>query len=447
MTRLENIFVAIWCIVMPITGTVLIPVVQGTIPAYMMAFLSVILVFNRVQSGEMPAGVLRYVQTFIGVFLIWLLLMICSQIGLMISGRHDFGWVNMIDMDDTSVLFRRTMFTQSLYFLACVLIALYFWNFYKPRWRRYIHWGGYFLAGYGIYEWTYFLIFHQPGDFLVNRAFGEHTASWSQTIAFGPIALLRIKSTLGEPTFFAAAVLPYLFFALDDRKVVLSAMLLFTAIFSTSTALFVTLPVVLLLKSFWSGKIRWDYLFVLGLVALALGVIALLYPDTFRGLFIDKFNGDNESGAERMENAARLNDLFGTFTIPNWIFGIGFGYAYLTIYGDLIVNTGLIGVAVFAWVFIRPAILLPTTPGYEGLKAGLISILILSALSLSEFYLPTTWMFLGVIWYYLTDLKRQRAQAPVAPHGMAAAIGAPNPSFAPGLTERQTGAPDAPGPR
>ena len=423
MTRLENIFVAIWCIVMPITGTVLLPV-QGTIPAYVMAFLSVILVFNRIQSGEVPAAVVRYFRTLLGVFLIWVLLMIGSQLGLMASGRHDFGWVNMIDSEDPTVLFRRTMFTQSLYFLACVLIALYFRNFFKPRWRRYVHWGGYFLAGYGIYEWAFFLIFHKTGDFMVNRSFGEHTASWSQSIAFGGLALLRIKSTLGEPTFFAAAVLPYLFFALDDRKIVLSAMLLFTAIGSTSTALFLTLPVVLLIKSFWTGKIRWDYLSILGLVALVILAIAVFFPDTFRGMFMDKFNGDNDSGAVRRENGQRLDDLYQTLTIPNWIFGIGFGYTYLNIYGDLVVNTGLIGAAVFVWVFVRPAILLPTTPGYEGLKAGLLSFLILCYLSLSEFYLPPTWMFLGLSLYALNEYQQKRAETEAA-----AIIARRNPSF------------------
>jgi hypothetical protein len=446
MTRLENIFVALWCIVMPITGTVLLPV-QGTIPAYTMAFLSVILVFNRIQSGEAPAAVVRYFQTFIGVFLLWLLLMICSQLGLMASERHNFGWVNMIDMDDDTVLFRRTMFTQSLYFLACVLIALYFRNFFKPRWRRYVHWGGYFLAGYGIYEWLFFLIFHRPGDFLVNRSFGEHTASWSQAISFGGVSLLRIKSTLGEPTFFAAAVLPYLFFALDDRKIVLSAMLFFTAIGSTSTALFVTLPLVLLVKSFWSGRIRWDYLAILGVFALVLGAIALFFPDTFQGMFIDKYNADNDSGAIRKENSERVDDLYQTFTIPNWIFGIGFGYAYLNIYGDLIVNTGLIGVAVFIWVFVRPLFLLPTRPGYEGLKSGLLSLLILCQVSLSEFYLPTTWMFLGVIWYYLTELRHQPAPATRLTPDPATAMALKNRPLAGGSTPGlQAESPRAAGP-
>ena len=85
---------------------------------------------------------------------------------------------------------------------------------------RYVLWGGWFLAIYGIYEWLYFLIFHQPGDFIANRTYGEfeHTGSWSQSIELGPLTLLRIKSTFGEPSRLSAAVIPYLFLALEYKR-------------------------------------------------------------------------------------------------------------------------------------------------------------------------------------------------------------------------------------
>jgi hypothetical protein len=425
MRRFEELYVMIWCVVMPITGTVLLPSVQGTTPSYMMAFGSLILVFMKVRSGEIPPTVLRYLKTFLSLFLLWLMLLVASQLGLMASSRHDFGNVNLVDMQDDTVVFRRTIFTQSLYFFACVLIALYFRYFFKPRWRRYVHWGGFFLAAYGIYEWTYFLIFHETGDFLVNRSFGDHTASWSQPISFGSIVLLRIKSTLGEPTFFAAAVLPYLFLALDDRKAFLSGMLLFAAIFSTSTALLLTLPCVLLVKSFWTLKIRWDYLLILAGLGILLAAVAIAFPETFRNMFIDKINGDNNSGATRIDSGLGLKELYESFTIPNWLFGIGFGNAYLGIFDGLVVNTGLIGLGVFLWTFVRPTWSLPTTPGYEGLKAGLLSILILGRLSLSELFLPTTWMFVGLAWYYLAEYQRTRPVTtaiswPAAPEAVSA---------------------------
>ena len=109
---------------------------------------------------------------------------------------------------------------------------------------RYVFWGAWFLAIYGIYEWIFYLVFHQPGDFIVNRSYGDglHTASWSQAIQLGPFSLLRIKSTFGEPSWFSAGVIPYLFLALEYKRRWLSAALLFCLIFSASTSAYVALP-------------------------------------------------------------------------------------------------------------------------------------------------------------------------------------------------------------
>ena len=71
------------------------------------------------------------------------------------------------------MVFRSALFTQSLYLAACVCIALFFRFFFRAEWMRYVLWGGWFLAIYGIYEWLFFLIFKQPGDFIVNRTYGD----------------------------------------------------------------------------------------------------------------------------------------------------------------------------------------------------------------------------------------------------------------------------------
>jgi hypothetical protein len=411
MKKFEEIYVAAWCIVMPITGTLVIPAVQGTTPAYMLALASALLIFLKIRAGEVTPAMIRYGSTFLTVGLLWLFLLVASQVGLLISGRHDFLDVSMITPDDDTVILRSSLFTQSIYFLACVMIALYFRYFFQPQWMRYVYWGGYLLAGYGIYEWLYYAIFHQSGDFLANRTFGDHPGSWSQGISFGPIELVRIKSTLGEPTFFAAVVIPYFFLALDGGQVVLSSMLLFTALFSTSTACYIALSACLVVKSFWTGKIQWKFLIILALLGVFLATMAILFPETFRSMFIDKFNGDNDSGAMRLDASRTVDELYQTFTIPNWLFGIGFGYAYLGIYADMLVNTGIVGLSAFLWVFVRPVIFLPTSRGYEGHKIGLLAILILCGLSLSELFLPPTWMFIGLAYYKLEQYRNTKREA------------------------------------
>ena len=409
MKKFEEFYVASWCLLMPITGTLLIPSVQGTIPAYLMAFGSGLLILFRVRSGEISPAIMQYGRSFLYVVLLWLLLLAGSQLGEMMSGRHDFSNVSMIDENDDSIILRNSLFTQSLYLFACVMIALWFRYFFQPAWMRYVYWGGFLLAIYGIYEWTFYLIFHQPGDFLANRTFGgDHPGSWSQGIDFGGLQLLRIKSTLGEPTFFAAVVIPYFYLALDGGEVLLSSLLLFTALFSTSTACYLALGASLCIKCVWSGRVQWRVLLLLGVVGVFLVALAMLFPDTFRGIFTDKFNGDNDSGASRMDETRSETDLFHSFTISNWIFGLGFGYTYMGVFQALLSNTGLIGLGVFLWLFIRPLIFLPTTRGCEGLKAGLLGILILCKLSLSELFLPTTWMFLGLAYFKLHQLREEK---------------------------------------
>src|SRR5258708_32560292 len=149
----------------------------------------------------------------------------------------------MNNPSDTRVVFRSVLFTQSLYLAACLCIALFFRFFFRAEWMRYVLWGAWFLAIYGIYEWLFYLIFGQPGDFIANRTYGEgmQTASWSQAIQIGPLNLLRIKSTFGEPSFFSAGVIPYLFLALEYKRKWLSAPLLFFTVFSTSTSAFIGL--------------------------------------------------------------------------------------------------------------------------------------------------------------------------------------------------------------
>jgi hypothetical protein len=306
------------------------------------------------------------------------------------------------------------MFTQSIYLMACVFIALYFRYFFKESWMRYVLYGGYFLAGYGIYEWTYYLIFHQTGDFLVNRAFGEeqHTGSWSQGINFGGLSVIRIKSTLGEPTFFAGVVLPFLFLSMDYRKVVLTCMLLFTAFFSTSTACYIGMSLCFFIKSIWTGRIKLSYLVLLLLVGIFLLGMANIFPDTFNQIFVDKLSGDNDSGKMRMDGAAAVRDLLESFTIPNWLFGVGFGYTYLSVFMGLLVNTGILGLLTFLFVLFRPILLLPIAPGSEGLKMGVLAIAILFSLSLSELFLPTTWMFLGLAYRRLEQVRQGNAPVP-----------------------------------
>ena len=398
---------------MPVTSLLIIPSVQGTIPAYMLAFVSAFCVLVGRDDGQSNLQRNRYFTLALAIAGIWLLLLCGSQIGHLLSNRHDFGDMVLINPADTRVVLRTAMFTQSLYLAACVCIALFFRFFFRPEWMRYVLWGAWFLAIYGIYEWLFYFIFHQPGDFIANRTYGEdfHPGSWSQGIVIGPFSLVRIKSTFGEPSWFSAGVIPYLFLALENKRKWLSAALLFCLVFSMSTSAFVAFPFALILQSLFRRKLSGSIIVVVLLFAAAFATLYFLYPETFYQMFVAKMGGENDSGQVRQDAGAAMKETAETFTLINRLFGIGFGYYYGGVFFAVLVNTGWIGLLVYFYAFLKPVIMLRSEEGNIALKVALGTLLFLFYISVSELFLPTTWMFLGLA-YWRLDQQRQSKQLP-----------------------------------
>src|ERR1700736_2514714 len=134
MEGLPGWFMPLWCTVMPITSLLLIPSIQGTIPAYMLAFASAFFVILSRDSGQPCIQRRRYFTVALLVAGIWLLLLCGSQLGHLLFNRHDFGDMYLIDTSDTRVVLRKALFTQSLYLAACVCIALFFRFFFRAEW-------------------------------------------------------------------------------------------------------------------------------------------------------------------------------------------------------------------------------------------------------------------------------------------------------------------------
>ena len=415
MKGIPNSFVALWCVLMPVTSFLVIRSAQGTIPAYIFAFISVGLVILSRDSGQPCLQRRHYITLAVAMASVWLLLLCGSQLGHLISGRHDFGELFLNNQSDTRVVLRPVLFTQTLYLAACLCIALFFRFFFRPEWMRYVLWGAWFLAIYGIYEWLFFLVFQQPGDFLANRTYGEdlHTGSWSQSIQFGPFNLLRIKSTYGEPSFLSAAVVPYLLLALENKKKLLSAALLFCTVFSTSTSAYAGLAFALFIYCILKRKFTLPLILILLLFAGTLVALYFAYPDTFDAIFTNKINGEAGSGdMHQAANDAMIATLK-TFDPMNAIFGIGFGYYYGSVFTTMLINTGLIGLAIYCYAFLKPAVLLRSNDGGLALKVGIATIFFLYCINVSEFFLPTTWMFLGLAYWRLDQQKlRDRLGSP-----------------------------------
>jgi hypothetical protein len=393
---------------MPVTSFLVIPSMQGTIPAYLMAFASVVLVMASGETGWFEFQRSRYLSTALLVAGVWLLLFCGSQFGHLVSNRHGFGDLSLIKPEDTRVLLRPALFTQTLYLSACVCIALFFRFFFREEWMRYVLWGAWFLALYGIYEWLFFLIFQRPGDFIANRMYGDHPGSWSQTMQAGPLTLLRIKSTFGEPSWFSAAVIPYFFLALQYKRKLLSAALLFCIVFSTSTSAFIAFTFALILYGVFRRKISASLLAAALLFAGAFAVLYFSFPETFNEMFSAKLRGENTSGQGRMEHSAAAKEAEAAFTLLNRIFGIGFGYHYGGVFFAVLMNTGWIGILVYCYAFLKPMVFLRSEGGGLPFKVGIATLFLLFYISVSELFLPTTWMFLGIAYWYLDKRRSNR---------------------------------------
>ena len=272
---------------------------------------------------------------------------------------------------------------------------------------------GGFLLSTGSMNGSSFYFSSSQGDFLANRTYGEdlHLGSWSQAIQIGPFNLLRIKSTFGEPSFFSAAVIPYLFLALEYKRRWLSAALLFCIVFSTSTSAFVALPFALLIHSLFQRKLTLAIGFVVILFVGAFATLYFVFPETYNEMFAAKFNAENVSGEIRQDTKESTNEMTKTFTVMNRVFGIGFGYFYAGVFHALLVNTGLIGIAVYLYAFLKPVIFLRSDHGGLALKVGVATLFFLFYVSVSELFLPTTWMFLGLAYWQL-DRQRQQKMVP-----------------------------------
>ena len=417
---------ALWCTVMPLTSFLMIPSAQGTIPAYMLAFASALIVLvSRGENGQTSAERIRYFTVALTVTGIWVVLLCGSQLGHLLSNRHDFGDMFLIEPNDTSVVLRRTLFTQSLYLAACVCIAMFFRFFFREEWMRYVLWGGWFLAIYGIYEWVFFLIFQQPGDFIANRTYGEeaHTGSWSQAIQVGSHLLLRIKSTYGEPSFFSAGVIPYMLLAMEYKRKWLSAALLFCIVFSTSSSAFVAFPFALIIQGLFQRKLHSWIAIAIVLFAAAFAVLYYVYPETFDQMFTQKLNAANDSGATRQDSGMAMQDTANTFTLMNRLFGIGFGYYYGGVFFAVLINTGWIGMLVYCYAFLKPVFLLRAEHGALALKVAIATLFFLFYISVSELFLPTTWMFLGLAYWRLDQQTQERKAAQIAAIGQPALTG------------------------
>jgi hypothetical protein len=77
----------------------------------------------------------------------------------------------------------------------------------------------------------------------------------------------------------------------------------------------------------------------------------------------------------------------------------------------MLINTGLIGMLVYCYAFLKPVILLRSDHAGLPLKVGVATLFFLFYISVSELFLPTTWMLLGLAYWRLDQQLQERKAA------------------------------------
>jgi hypothetical protein len=421
MTKSDRYF-ALWAVFLPITSILVFPSVQGTTPAYLLAFCSLpfMLFFFPARAGR-P---IKWLVIFLAIFVS---LNIFGQISLRDSETLDISQLRLVNPYSGQLLLRTSLFTQSLYLLAGVLTFLFVAMFYRPHWDRYILLGAAVLAVYGLYEFFFYLAFDHSGDFLSNRTFeaGDRSTRGSlfQILTIAGIKIMRFKSLTGEPSMYAFTILPYWIYAVHRHRRVLQTLLLVTLLLTFTTSALFGLAVYVIARLFMLDVVfrtitgRVDR-FLLLLALVGLFGVALFWPvvvDFVDEMIIAKFALASVSGAQRFENFWTSYQFFLSAPLPSQLFGIGFGYIRSTdFFTTILVNNGIIGFTLFSGVFLYPVFRLDHTYRNVGLKAALLVVYATMMIAVSEFAYLSIWLFLGLAYNALIRQRREGAQNAVS---------------------------------
>ncbi|TVY01127.1 hypothetical protein [Cohnella terricola] len=392
----------IWALFLPITSFLILPSVQGTTIAYVFALFSILVVLIGSVFRERT-----YMNHLIIFLSLYVLVYFMSQFGLLYSRSVNLSGIVLIDPDSDGLFFRSSSITQSIYLFSGALTFFFAKSFYKQSWDRYIFLGALIIAFYGLYEVTYFQLFHTNGDFISNRMFGEHSGSWFQTTQVGALTIERLKSLTGEPSMAAFTLLPYWIYALHKRRTKTQLVLLLSLLLTTSTTAYIG---IILYGACVLFFFRFEDKFnaSLPIFSLILGLILYNPISNYVKLFVlDKFFTNNVSGTERQNSLDIHLDFYNHLPFINKLFGIGFGVIRSTdMFSTLLVNIGLIGVLLFSLIFLLPLLKLERTYENKGIKILLIVLYVTMMMAVSEFaYLPT-WLFLGIAYNKLLNQNK-----------------------------------------
>lgn len=415
----QDLYFAAWALVLPMTSILVLPSVQGTTPAYLFALA---ILFPAISMFVLPReAIFPFYYQLAKLLLVFLTLNSLAQLSLAFSNiltlPPELLLVDTLESDQ-SVLARKTMFTQSLYLLACISTFVYVRTFYSKTWDKYCLLGATLLGSYGVYECIYFLAFGESGDFLSNRVFDKgdvfterQVGSFFQTLQLGPVTLQRLKSLTGEPSMYAFAVLPFWIYALHTKRTFTHLFLLMTLLMSTATTALLGIVVYLLVRFWYYGPVDRLALVVWPIIMLvvALGLSGNIWiVDAYAQIVGNKLALQSASGQDRWDSFVTTLNFFLSGSLFTQLFGIGFGYVRSSDFlSTVLVNLGVVGSILTTVFFFYPVWKLGNTEKEIGIKATLIVIFVTMVISVPDYMNLPVWLFLGIAYY---EASRRQVQ-------------------------------------
>lgn len=387
----------LWAFFIPISSWVISPSIKGSLISYLFAFLSplVIICFRQDIVKE-------YILDIVKIALVLLLFALMSQLAntLFIIQLRDLFLTNPGDFDNK--IFRNSLITQSLYLIPPILTFLYIKYLYKPSWDKWIIYGGFVFVLYGFYKWLGFLLTGTDIDFLTNRTFGpaDSDLRTSQYLVLAGIAMQRFQALSGEPSMFAFTILPYFIFAIHKKiNKVIIIIIGVSILISTSTTAYIGLFIYLIYLLFYIKKDRKFIIYTLFVIISLVLVYSIFYDYVNDIINMSILNKSDSVSADLRSNRIEYNlSYVSELDYLHMLFGIGFGYIRAEdLFTSLLVNTGILGVSIFSYFYLKDFSLRVTSFKVLGYNAILLVLFIISMIAVSEFSYLSYWVFLAII--------------------------------------------------
>ncbi len=410
----RSIYFRLLVFLAPIQSVLLTPV-QGSTPAFLLTLAAAaILIVNPDQKYTKVLGF------YAGFILLYAIYMALSLSGYTID-QPDMSRLTVIREIYIFGQLKQTHITQGLYLFTALLFAYLVYLYYQESFLKYAFYGIIFLSLYGFYEFIYFAILHQNGDFLSNRNFGDlgvaaagagqgdfATGSQLQTSNLFGAGFMRLKSLTGEPSMYALSVTPFAVYAFGRRWWWIFAILVASLVLSTSTTGVIGLGTGLVYI-----QVRRRPEAILYVVAAAI-ILGLLYAtaDPVRAAF-DKLLFEK---LDTVSGNTRLQSFFDHAGVPfdgnpiRFLFGLGFGTVRATdMMSNLLANIGVVGLILYVIALLAPCLLLRTVEDRIALVATLLSIFMMEMLTVSEYaYLPP-WFMIALAYARVREQRRGTA--------------------------------------